>query len=130
MRVKLMSWAQWAGNASNGTASCRVCEKTIRGLDFYEAEQLDAKGRRFICAGCVKEQGAEVVADFGPLAEGPVVSRPMSEMLPSHKKVMQGMILAAITAHEKKCHVEDEVDEAAIVGEKGKKEPVSADAKQ
>ena len=106
MRVKLMSWAQWAGNASNGTASCRVCEKTIRGLDFYEAEQLDAKGRRFICAGCVKEQGAEVVADFGPLVEGPVVSRPMSEMLPSHRKVIQGLVLAAITAHERKFHAD------------------------
>ena len=119
MRVKLMSWAQWAGNPSNGTAGCRECGGVIKGADFYEAETTDAKGRRFICAGCVETTtGLEVVADFGPLAEGPVVSRPMSEMLPSHKKVMQGMILAAITAHEKKHHTE------------GQEEPVSADAKQ
>lgn len=104
MRVRLMSWSAWAGNPANGTASCRVCEKTIRGLDFYEAEQLDAKGRRFICAGCVKEQGAEVVKDFGPLAEGPVASHPMSELLPSHTRKIQGMILVAMNAHVRTYH--------------------------
>ena len=128
MRVRLMSWSAWAGNPSNGTASCRVCEKTIRGLDFYEAEQLDAKGRRFICAGCVKEQGAEVVADFGPLAEGPVVSRPMSEMLPSHVKQVRRMIQDAVDAHERSLHPEEAPVEPKASKAKGKGETVSGNA--
>ena len=47
-----------------------------------------------------------MVADFGPLAEGPVVSRPMSEMLPSHVAKIRGMVMGAISGHEKKFHAE------------------------
>jgi len=110
MRVKQVRWADWASNPDHGSVACRECGAVVKGVDFFETETMDDKGRRFLCGKCAA--GDEVVDDFGPAQARAVDSRPMSEMLTSHKNTVRGLILAAMNAHERKFHAVDEEPES------------------
>ena len=104
MKVKAVKWAEWAANPSRGSVCCRSCEKTIRGGDFFEADDMDAKGRRYLCTDCVGKSGAEQVLDFAAAPAGQAAKRPMVEMLPSHVAKISEMIATAIRTHEAEFH--------------------------